>query len=149
MKKIVFLDIDGVVQTISFRDDNSIYLSGQTPIVGNANYYLNDYCISLLNSLKFITGAEFVLSSSWRRRAEDFRSIQLSLPYLNIVNYTEVRMDEDRVRDIRRYLRSHRPDKFVVIDDIDMRGYFGKNMIWCKNYSFDKKLYESAIDILS
>lgn len=149
MKKIVFLDIDGVLQTHGFADSNKYKLAGHTPIVGNDNYYLNDESVCLMNKLKFLTGSEIVLSSSWRRKEEDFNSICLSLPFLNIKRHTIIRFSECREGEIINFLKSNKTDKFIVVDDIDMRRTFKKNMIWCKDYKFDKNLFEYALNILN
>lgn len=69
-KKIIFLDIDGVISTLyeSMEIDNKIYWKdNEWARKLNVHYPFNENCVTLLNEIIKETDAEIILSSDWRR----------------------------------------------------------------------------------
>jgi len=109
--KIIFLDVDGVLNSIRSRK-----------IFGSD--YIDESCLTILSSIVNKTNALLVLSSSWRLNIEDRRkiSIALSKQNLKIWDFTPViKIDEnscvDRSEEIILWLSKNSVDKFAIIDD--------------------------------
>jgi hypothetical protein len=67
--KIIFLDIDGVLNhQLWFEKINNAVVAKTVP-TGERNYsrWFDPFCVELLNSLTTDTGAVIVVSSSWRK----------------------------------------------------------------------------------
>ncbi len=70
MKKYIFLDIDGVLTTISesMDTDNLLYWKDNSWAKNlNVHYPFNEDCVKILNDILKETGAEIILSSDWRK----------------------------------------------------------------------------------
>ena len=124
--KIIFLDIDGVL-------NNEEWLSGKEYkerkyVEINGEQYRNDIDERLLKNLKVIvnhTGAEIVLSSSWRNAPKD-HSVLTYLNYmlnkygLSIMDKTGKVGGGFRPREIKNWLDTHDDmniEAFVILDD--------------------------------
>lgn len=156
--KYIFLDIDGVVQldgpipTEHIKDDMIVAEETYRHVV----VFRKD-AVQLVVDLVKETGAELVLSSSWRLLERD----------LNIVKsvFTKFGVEIQRRTELYRTLADEsdesirateilvfygiRKNNFVVIDDMDMTGWFGEQMILCKDgRGFTKELKDKAKNIL-
>lgn len=70
MKKYIFLDIDGVLTTLSesMVTDNLLYWKDNSWAKNlNVHYPFNEDCVKILNDILKETGAEIILSSDWRK----------------------------------------------------------------------------------
>lgn len=70
MKKYIFLDIDGVLTTLSesMDTDNLLYWKDNSWAKNlNVHYPFNEDCVKILNDILKETGAEIILSSDWRK----------------------------------------------------------------------------------
>lgn len=68
--KYIFLDIDGVLTTISesMDTDNLLYWKDNSWAKKlNVHYPFNEECVKILNDILKETGAEIILTSDWRK----------------------------------------------------------------------------------
>ena len=114
-KKIIFLDIDGVLNTAFTRKRNE---------------YIDDFRVKLLSDIVQQTNAKIVLTSTWRfgfkRTFFGLKPINnstkalvehLSKHHLKIYDILPDSPNEQRTYDVLVYIRTHNIQKFVVIDD--------------------------------
>ena len=123
MDKIIFLDIDGVLNCVT---DNipSEYLHDLQKI---AQTGINDRCASVLNNIIKKTNAKIVISSSWRTyfSLDELKEI---FKYKNIkatiLGITPSRFSNyDRGQEIRWWLEDHYVKSYVIIDDTYYYGF--------------------------
>jgi hypothetical protein len=105
VRKIVFLDMDGVVT--HFKSD----------------YRIDPACVSRLNDLLARTGAEVVISSSWRLMYS-YESIARRLKRIGfkgrVVGQTPALPGSSRGEEIQAYLEeTGGRARFVILDDVD------------------------------
>lgn len=127
MRKVLFLDIDGVLNSVDFlaastNGEGVAIVNGEW----NADSHLDSRRINLLNSITAGTGCEVVLSSSWRvlfglertnaalrRKGANFTATD-STPRL---------VGHERHVEIRRWLDSQTGEiQFAIIDDDEDAG---------------------------
>lgn len=137
--KIIFLDIDGVLNT-SETVSNNIYLDWER--------------VKLLDEVCEKTGAALVLSSAWRimhsRDNIDFALRQVGLFHGRIIGETiNLRPDDEiegqrRGQEIQHYLDKHKPYRFVIVDDSsDM---MPKQLPWFVKTTFEHGLDQRRAD---
>lgn len=103
--KVIFLDIDGVLNYRNMRD-----------ICPNA--------VSLLNDLVEKTGANIVISSSWRisvsmiRICEELVEAGFRFPE-RVIGGTPCVPERERGYEIKLWLKQVPVDRFVILDDCD------------------------------
>lgn len=118
MEKIVFLDIDGVLNSLAY---DRLRDNGQ----GN----IDRTRLSLIKQLIEHTQAKIVLTSSWRKHWSSDPALcdaigceinEIFLQHgLTIHDKTPTRADNDRAAEIRSWLEDHRQvQAFVILDDI-------------------------------
>ena len=114
--KIIFLDVDGVLNSAKFdrwlQDHHMKQYYGYELLDQNALLNLQD--------IVFVTGADIVLSSSWRlSRSCSERLRQQLLPYgLQFIDKTVCLHQEDRGEEIKEWLSRHpEVDHFVILDE--------------------------------
>ena len=116
MRKIIFLDVDGVLNSEEF----SHWLWDNHEKKYRGYELLDQRAILCLQDIVFVTGAEIVLSSSWRlsnKCSEQLR--QQLLPYgLQFIDKTVSLPYKDRGEEIKEWLSRH-PDvsHYVILDD--------------------------------
>lgn len=138
--KIIFLDIDGVLNTLETFKQNMI-LYNQT---GQRQLEIDEFRIEYLKKIIEATNAKIVLSSSWRVffKKEEGKIIPTNkkgLDLLNLLNkynieiYDITPFDENRYRqnEIDAYLNKNVVSSFIIIDDesYDLPKYIGKQLI--------------------
>lgn len=130
MKKIIFLDIDGVLATINefnrntekFRSKNEWAERLQVP------YPFNDKCVKVLNDILIETKAEIVLSSDWRRFwslpqiTEIFKQNGVSHAPVAVTGMKKDMFDLEstRVAEIMEWIETNRIQNWIVIDDMKL-----------------------------
>lgn len=116
--KIIFLDVDGVLNSAEFNrwlwDNHEKKYRGYE--------ILDQRAILCLQDIVFVTGAEIVLSSSWR--FSSLRTKQLEeqlLPYgLEIIDRTISDTRGRRGEEVKEWLSRHpKVSHFVILDDDD------------------------------
>lgn len=115
--RVVFLDIDGVLNRIGFvpADDVPDGLAG----------WIEPELGARLTALVRDTGAVVVMSSSWREDhtlAELRAELALAGVDVPLIDLTPVRFGEPRWTEIAAWCGVHRPDHFVIIDDLHDMG---------------------------
>ena len=172
MKKVVFLDIDGVLNS-----DRTLYESSS----------LEDDLILNLKALVDKTGAKIILSSSWRAIPEAIAELMDKLDKFGLVvsgmtcdgvdldwierfefnatkKYLDTRFDydenkqikitQDRGAEIFRWLSDHKEvESFVILDDEieDIKPYFNESVVVKTSYKtgLTKEGVKKAVQILN
>lgn len=118
MKKIIFLDIDGVLNSARYDRQR-----------GEKDGNIDESRLALLSELVKETSAEIVLSSTWRKHwdnddsASDDTGKELNRVFekygLKISDKTPVFKKDDRPKEIREWIKEHfeEIERFVIIDD--------------------------------
>jgi hypothetical protein len=133
MRKILFLDIDGVVNN---KDTFHKY--------PNAHYPLDQYCAFLVGKIQLETGCEVVLSSSWRHHEESVEQIkQRVVPLIDITGSCSCRIRGCEIhnwlqKNLEGFNSTYKGDYRIAIldDDSDM-------LLWQKDHFF-KTSFESG-----
>jgi hypothetical protein len=135
MKRLIFLDIDGVLNSAQFRAENT---NGEGVVIVDgafdATAHIDPLRVARLNRLIDTTGAEVVLSSSWRKLFGRERT-QFSLKakgFAHQITDCTVRLvGELRHVEIESYLAAlGTHPRFVIFDDAEEAGVgFGPNFI--------------------
>ncbi len=165
-KKIVFLDIDGVLQPFTqYRFNHDMDMLKEELAIRYGNEYLtldkydlaavyydwNKDAIDNLRSLLLRTGADIVISSAWRegKTIEEVRCFfrMYDLAHF-VVDFTPELELGRRHEEISAYLESNKHiEEYVIIDDIDLGKYFPNNFVQTSSY-FNKKAYIEALRIM-
>ena len=116
MDKIVFLDIDGVLNNVSTRPRDP----------RNLGDWIDDRNLIVANELLVRTGAAVVVSSSWRH-GRDSTTLDRTLAARgfvgDVVDLTPVLPGRPRWMEIHAWLGSRRTEAYVILDDVaDMGG---------------------------
>lgn len=170
MRKVIFLDIDGVLQPLSSQkrfDHDMDKLQEQLSAESDEGYQeLNKYDIAAvrydwdpdavknMKSLCEKTQAEFVISSDWRSsKTLDMLRLLFKIQGLDeyIVDKTEELSGYMRDVEIEEFLINHPDiDVFVIIDDSyrdDFERRFPRQFVYCDRI-FDDECYQKALSIL-
>lgn len=114
--KVIFLDVDGVLNS-----ENFYRWLGDNHKRKYCGYELLDQrAILCLQDIVFVTGADIVLSSSWRLSRSCLKRLEEQLlPYdLRFVDRTVSIPHEDRGSEIKEWLSRHPyVTHFVILDD--------------------------------
>ena len=138
--KIIFLDIDGVLN--SFNTFREIYYEWQ--LTGIRRVAIDLDKVLLLKEIVDNTGANIVLSSSWRtfgkmrkgklvtknQNLHDLIEI-LNNNGLEIYDITPKSRSGNREEEIRKWLENKDIESFIVIDDdsFDLQGFIGHELV--------------------
>jgi histidinol phosphatase-like enzyme len=163
--KIIFLDIDGVLNSDVY-DQSDYYkkatagMSGYEVIEKAHHLQLDPDAIKLMNELVERSGAEVVLSSTWREkytpeqmtdmlkgRGATFK-ISASTPIL----FGKLSSRIPRGKEIGEYLFKLKewPESFVIIDDHDDMLKLKSNLVQTHvKFGLTKEIVEKALKILN
>ena len=170
-RKVIFLDIDGVLQpttyenrfnhdldklcedlSLKYQDEN--YLEIDKYDVGAVYYDWKEEAVNNLKRLLDETKAEIVLSSTWKRYntfdnlKRLFKIHELDTFLVEIVPF--VQYEGNKKDDLIKYLNNH-PDltRYVVIDDMNMEEFFSGHFVHTKRMGFfDEDSLKESIRIL-
>lgn len=137
MKKIIFLDHDGVICLSS--EWGSRFKNG------TVFDRLNSKAVNVLNEILDATGAEIVISSDWKLHAtlDELQSLYIEegikkLPIAVTPNYHVTRMGEfgdlknNRIHEIDTWLQNHDDIiTWVAIDDLEMFDLGEEHFVYC------------------
>ena len=162
MNNIVFLDIDGVVNTLQISDKP--FDTSRGGIERNGFYFLlchegdeqvsNKQAIMWLNKLCLETKSKIVISSTWRfsglencKKALYNSGLDKRIEIIDITSIDYARL---RGIEIKNWLKYHKDIKnYVILDDDNDMGDLSDHLVLCNNhYGFNYPEYISAIDIL-
>jgi hypothetical protein len=118
MLKIIFLDIDGVLNNLKdMKSDEP-----QTDVWVRDYRKWNKEALEILNDIVEETGAKIVISSSWRKLEPDFQwwNEQFRLVKIDAecVGITPISRNGFRGREVKEYLSEHPEiESYVILDD--------------------------------
>lgn len=139
--KVIFLDIDGVLNTHYDYEKNGFD-------------YLNPELIKILKKIIVETNCEIVLSSTWRLCSSDFSFVKqiLSCENIEITDITPHLNQSPRSEEIKSWL-SYNPhvQKFAIIDDEKSAGYNFEESFFETDYKkgLTTKIAENIIEHLN
>jgi len=144
VNKIIFLDFDGVLNTESTVE--RITVPPWSGIRG-----LDNEKVVLVSDLAIETGADVVISSSWRYHFDmpDLKQLLVTRGWkANIIGMTPIKLSLDRQDEIAMWMELNgKPDKFLVLDDLYTR-YKDNQILTNDVEGFHAGLYERALKIL-
>lgn len=166
-RKIIFLDIDGVLRpmmpyskirtketnlkdVLSERYQNKAYRELDETILKNVYYDFNGeacYCVRMLCNLDDV---EIVLSTSWRSfyPLEDMKTLFALHKLGNYIKDITPMRYNNRSLEIQTYLDEHDDiDAYVIIDDIELESYFPGHCILTKDH-LRMSQYRKGVSIL-
>lgn len=121
--KVIFLDVDGVLNRGSFD---------------LASGGLHDDCIEQLRQLVLHTGAKIVVSSSWKDAEKLMLQLKCKLyehGAMRAIDTTEYRSRKLREVEIQEWLDKHpEVENYVVLDDWDLKEFFPGHMVQTCEY---------------
>ena len=137
--KVIFLDIDGVLNT----SETFIEQSKNYKQKGTYNVEIDEFRVEYLKQIIEKTDAKIVLSSSWRYffikendivlpKTQKGLDLYKLLKKYNIEIYDiTTKQHMKREEQINLWLRNHDVESFVVIDDCsyDLQSFIGKELI--------------------
>lgn len=148
MNKIIFLDVDGVLNSKYTFKDNHEY---RKFFIRNMNDSIEDEIIYIMLDIDLdkvfmirdvcnLTGAKVVVSSSWRRSRwyillEEILT-NLGIPIVGVTPF----ISNNRGDEIRKYLEDNEVDDFVILDDEIFRDF--KEL---ENYLIKTSFYEDGL----
>ena len=151
-RKIVFLDIDGVLNSDAYAD----YMLTEENIDIFNEDMLDERAIVQLKKIVEATDAEIVLSSSWRwyKDTRDTVHYQLRAKGIDFVDTTpqEIDVTMSRGAEIKLWLDDHPEVKqFVILDDDDLRikEYLPNHVKTTFKYGLTREKAAEAIKILN
>ncbi|MBP5684453.1 MAG: hypothetical protein J6X02_04270 [Bacilli bacterium] len=153
--KIIFLDIDGVLNT--FQTFREIHYEFQ--LTGLRRVAIDEDKVALLKEIVDNTGALIVLSSSWRKYGKMKKGnfvtknqnlsdiINILKKYnLNIYDITPRSLMDNREQEIRAWLSKHHDvESFIVIDNesADLLSFINYELVKTSFMKLDKNGLES------
>lgn len=160
MNKIIFLDIDGVLNSnnsfaANYEYDKLLGFVYDGSIDDIVRYKMNDIDMDkvfMLRDICVLTGAKIVISSSWRNLSRypliEERLVSLGLPIIGVTPYV---LGSRRGEEIRRYLLENSVDDFVILDDDIFEDFYelGLDSYLVKTSFYDEGLtYEIANEVI-
>lgn len=148
MNKVIFLDIDGVLNSQNTFRDNHEY--GKF-FIRNMNGSVEDEMVYtmldidldkvfMLRDICNLTGAKVVVSSCWRRLNKYFlfeeKLTSLGIPIVGVTSF----ISNNRGDEIRKYLEDNHVDDFVILDD-----EIFKDFNELENYLIKTSFYEDGL----
>ena len=151
-RKILFLDIDGVLNSDAFAD----YMLEEDNVDIFNEDMLDERAIIQLKKIIMATDAEIVLSSSWRwyKDTRDKVHRQLQAKDIDFVDTTPLEIDTamSRGMEIKAWLEEHpEVERFVILDDDDLRiqEYVPYHVKTTFRYGLTREKAAEAIQILN
>ena len=165
-KRIVFLDIDGVLQPYSnqYRFDHNmketinylcekyndeIYRQMDIYDVCAAFYDWDDVAIGILTKILRVTKSFIVVHSGWKEY-NDLKKMKALFRLYNLDDYVIDVCDKgDKIKVVNKYLEEHNDEieEYIVTDDEDMTTSFGYHFIRTSNF-LNSKNYEHCVKVL-
>lgn len=138
--KIIFLDIDGVLNTIdTFKMRKDIYIK-----YGLIIPRIDLYRLEFLKEIVDKTDAKIVISSTWRKSEFDMKELNevFSLFDLEVYDVTFIDISGKKGIEISDWLNRNEVDSFVIIDDET------SDMLWLEKYVVKTRLNGNQTGLL-
>jgi len=150
--KVIFLDIDGVLNTIdTFKRRKDIY-NNYGVIIPRIDFYRVKFLKEIIDK----TDAKIIISSTWRKYDNDMKELKhvFSLFDLDIYDVTCIDISGKKGIEINDWLNKNEVDSFVIIDDetsdmIHLEKYVVKTRENFKATGLLEKHVDVAINILN
>lgn len=124
--KVIFLDIDGVLNTAHSMKKREVFIEMGDHVVGFNQF--DEICVENFNKLIEATGAKIVISSTWREGCVRNGTFHLLVEHLKkqgvkgeVIGHTPVTWKGVRNREIDMWLEENKEssgvEKYVIIDD--------------------------------
>lgn len=147
-KKIIFLDIDGVLATEKeyFRVRRKLWKKYDIANKLQIPYPFNEGCVKILNYIIKETDAELVITSDWRihwtleELCEIFKfngveKMPIGTTDKGSLLYTS-QLEKERIDQIDEYIKNNKIKNYVIIDDLNLNEIIGFNR-FVKTNSFE------------
>lgn len=120
MTKVIFLDIDGVLNTPEYQKKQFKKWKKGTGKTRDEFGYL--FCPEAVNNLEYlvhVTGAKVVVSSSWRIKGLDYlrQMFKHRNILVEIIDVTPELNSVDRGVEIQEWLSNEEIERYVILDD--------------------------------
>lgn len=121
--KVVFLDFDGVINSVAFHEAREKQKPNFEPQALSMEWWaegIDPDAVGRLNGLLERTGAKVVVSSTWRlgtNRGWLQRVLEMRGFKGEVIGVTERYTGHDRCFEIRRWLETTRVRGFAILDD--------------------------------
>lgn len=155
--KVIFLDIDGVLNSEAFsKESHKIYLA-----TGEIKPDVDEKAVQRLQTVIKATGAKIVLSSSWRNeynRVKTGESLGVSDDILELIRLfkkydleviSAIPNEKLREDGILKWLKLNKDiDKFVIVDDENVISFKGISPYFVQTdyYGEESGLQDSHVD---
>lgn len=143
MKRVIFLDVDGVL--------NSLQYFKKCRSSGVKSDDIDNECVMILKTIVDRSGADIVLSSTWRRipQLRDQLVERLAMYGLSIIGDTPIIFDKERGDEIKQWLDGHPEyESFIILDDDSDMGPLLEHLVQTSYYmgglqvaDIDRSLY--------
>lgn len=118
MNNVVFLDIDGVMNTPKFIRENRLRVGEYEFFKDPFFNSIDEEKILLLNRLVENSKAEVVISSTWRRKgAKEINHVFKAKGFIGIITHITTLREMDRGLQILEFVNLHETTNYVVFDD--------------------------------
>lgn len=149
--KIIFLDVDGVLNSNSFAE--SMFETEGVRVFHED--ILDKRCIVRLKTIVSRTGAEIVLSSTWRRIPEAREHLCNQLAEFGLTIHSDTPcMGRKRGDDISEWFIRHRDldiESYIILDDDSDMGIHMSHLVHTSffEWGLEDKHIEPAVQILN
>ena len=131
MSNIIFLDVDGVLNSINNLIE--VYNKTKKPHSGY-DYPFDEKCLKNLQTLVEQTKAKLVITSTWRKTEEGKEVLLKTLKEYGldkeVIGYTPVHPSENRESEIKEYLSNLKERiNYIILDDYEEMGEYAKDLI--------------------
>lgn len=146
--KIIFLDIDGVLNSQKFLDAGGN--QKQTKFPEFVSKFIDCHAVSLLKQIVDATNAKIVISSTWKngvdRTPEWFVDLFNTICGIqfDVIDKTPL-LDTSRGEEIKAWLDNNHVDNFVIIDD-DGNDFLDEQKHKLVQTTFENGLTEKEVD---
>lgn len=124
MKRIIFLDFDGVINSAKFISDYINQFKAPTEKTYYIKEHIDPIAVARINKIIKLTGAEVVLSTAWRKafKLEELTELLHSRGFVGkIIGETPITLSyRPRHQEIQQWLDENdiKPEQIVIIDDM-------------------------------
>ena len=139
MNNIIFLDIDGVLNSQKFliEQNNKNVLD----LVERQISDIDPKNLEILKEIIFLTNSKVVITSSWRKLniypLVKEKLIDIGIP---IIGETPI-IESKRGEEIRKYIKENNVENYIIIDDDIFEDFYE-----LKNYLVKTSFYENGLE---